>query len=260
MKKCFFKLLLLILLCPIIVLAKKTIDNEIEYNFNDNIIAVTERYYKTIMYIDNVSYHTTNYLDGKNLFYTEEVTKEEYENASLGNISIQSNGGYVETTYKKLTSSISKSGANYVYTANLEWKNMPSTRSYDIIAIGFHSSVKAVSKSFSMKYCLNNGKCNTSSTHYSKILSTGVGASFKIPSDSDLSSLNITLSAVIQKNVSETITKQLAVADYSHAISSVSAVASQDYNVGVNGITLGGSLPSSYDSINAAELQISCNW
>lgn len=250
----------IVLFSPIFAFAK-TIDNSSEFeNMSEEIVGVTEKYYKEVILHNAFNEQTFNIENSIPLSYVEEVSKYEYENYNETTMSIQSNNGYIETTYKKLKLTITKSGNNYVYNAYLEWKNMPSTRSYDIIGVGFNPSVRAIDETFSMNYCLKNGSCYTNNTHYPKIISTGVGASFKVPSNSDLATLNTTLKVIVTKNVSETITKQLAVADYSHAISSVSQSSSLDYTVGVIGIILDGSITDSYDSINAAELQISCNW
>lgn len=45
-----------------------------------------------------------------------------------------------------MTTSILSNGNRYRYKVVLEWENMPSTRSYDVIGIGFLASVKVASK------------------------------------------------------------------------------------------------------------------
>ena len=50
--------------------------------------------------------------------------------------------GTVETTYKKVVSTLSKNSNYFRYKISVTWKNIPSTRSYDIIGIGFLGSVK----------------------------------------------------------------------------------------------------------------------
>ena len=58
--------------------------------------------------------------------------------------------------------------------------------------------------------------------------------------------------ACIFSNPSETITSLTMVGDYSHATSTVSASASSDYIVTDDGILLGNSIYSKYDSIPCA--------
>ncbi len=211
---------------------------------NSTIIATNTKYYKTITN-NNPVFSFNN----DNNTVTFEISKDEYDNYEESN----TKDGYVETNYKKLTSTISSSGNYYKYSATLTWKNMPSVRKYDIIGIGFYSSVKVRNNNihFSQSYCLSSGSCYTSYTNYPQIFSGGAGTTFLLPSGS-LTSLSSNLYFEVEKNTTATITSQLAAADYSHATKSISLTNAKKYTVsGNSGIILNG-VSSYYDAINPA--------
>ncbi|MBQ7789713.1 MAG: hypothetical protein IJ399_00465 [Bacilli bacterium] len=215
---------------------------------NDEQYYIT-KYYKTVTYNNFISTFYNNSI-------TTEITEEEYNNADTS----QSKSATVETTYKKLTSSIAANGSNYRYKAELIWKIIPSVRSYDIIGIGFYQNVKVKNNNlyFNQEYCLSSGSCYNSSINYPQIFSNGAGTSFALPSGS-LSSLKETLYFDVEKNTSATITSQLAASDYSHATSTISLANSKKYSVNANGISLNG-VSSYYDNINAAKAYWSGSW
>lgn len=124
----------------------------VESNLNEKEIILVTKYYKTIfrngrLDVNDVLQNTTK---------TIEISQLEYENAS---VKFQEQN-LVETTYKKLISSISKNGNYFRYKAELQWKNIPSTRSYDIIGIGFYSNVSIKNNTlyFSQEYCTSSIK------------------------------------------------------------------------------------------------------
>ena len=207
-----------------------------------NIILENTKYYKTVTYLVNSS-------NINNLPVTYEITEEEYNNANVNEPKASST---IETTYKKMTTSITQNGSYYRYKNVLLWKIAPSTRSYDIIGIGFYNSVKVKgSTHFEQYYCYTGGSCYTTTTNYPQIFSTGAGTSFLLPSG-NLSSLKQTFYFDVEKNTTATIIRQLAAGDYSHATSSISQTNSKKYSVNSNGISLNGSIVSYYDNINTA--------
>ena len=194
--------------------------------------------------------------------YTEEITKEEFDNYNLSIIvPLDYSNGYIETNYKKMTSLIIKNGSTFRYEVILEWKTMPSTRSYDIIGIGFPSSVKPESSiTFRQNYCLTNGSCYTGVSHTPYIGVNGVGASFALPSGS-LTSLKQTLYVeMIKTDNSSTILRQYAYGDYSHATKNISYSNSKKYMVSSGGIILDSSINNYYDSINTANATWTGTW
>lgn len=101
-------LIMILLLLPFITEAK-----ELSNVDDDKLLIETTKYYKT----------TNNYAFYKKELTVEnsntiEITKDEYDSFNVQN----SKATTVETTYKKLTSSISKNGNFYRYKAKLTWK------------------------------------------------------------------------------------------------------------------------------------------
>lgn len=167
---------------------------------------------------------------------------------------------YVETNYKKLSTSILKNGSKFKYKANLEWKNIPSVRSYDILAIGFLPNVEVINVEFSQNYCFIDGKCNTSFNYFLNSDSRGVGAYFSLPSGS-LKSLKQTLTLHVKKvNASSTIYKQNVYGDYSHAVKSIKLTSTKKFTVETNKINLDSSIVNYYDSIDSAKATWNGTW
>lgn len=226
-----------------------------ETQVDTNIVSQTVKYYKTVSRNNNIllSTSTDNNIDS----YTVEISKEEYETA---NSSIQFNSAYVETTYKKLTSTILQNGSKYRYKAELNWKKFPSTRSYDIIGIGFYPSVKLSSTIyFNQYYCISGGNCYTLSKYTPQTFSSGIGASFKVP-EGNLTTLKQTLYFDVEKSSSATIIKQIAAADYSHATKTVSETNAKKYTVDTLSIDLDSSISGSYDAISTATATWNGSW
>lgn len=238
MKKRAFYLLVMILLLPAVTFAKEKEDDLV-------LESQTVKYYKTT-YNNIVSLNQLS----NNDYTTQEISEEDYLSAkdyleSKGN-------GVVTTVYKRLTTSISKSGNYYQYKAELEWLNMPSVRSFDVIAIGHLSNVQySHGINFSQYYCISGGGCTTTGSYYSKISSTGCGATFKLPED-NLTVLKQTFYYYVTKNTSGTITYQAAYGDYSHATSNVTSTQGQDYTISTSGIVFNGTTGNYYDNISPA--------
>lgn len=225
---------------------------------NNNFIKVSEntKYYKTIINND-ANINNTNY--NNSTTETIEITEEEYNSVNTNNNLITGNG-VTNTDYKKLTTEIYSNGSYYRYKATLNWKTMPSTRSYDVIGIGFLSNVAYLGyMNFSQYYCTTAGECRTITSYYSKTSSTGCGASFKLPEGS-LNVLTQTFSFNVTKNTSSTINYQAAYGDYSHAISSVTSTQAQNYSIGTSGITFSSGVGSYYDNIMPAVATWSGSW
>lgn len=207
------------------------------------LISQTTRYYKTI---------TPTY--GKK--YDVEVTKEEYDNSKDYN----QLRGVVNTTYKRIVSSISQNGNKYRYNVTTSWKQMPSTHSYDIIGIGFADDVYISSSVyFSYTYANSNGVYTTSTTYYNKkSTSTGGAAVYKIPDN--IVSLSATLFYDVSKDTSNTITSLTICGDYAHATSNVPVSNVSDYGIGISGINLGTSISAYYDATPCAIECANVNW
>lgn len=240
MKKALILVLFLSLLIPNISYAKETNDSDILYQ--------STKYYKTVI----------NKNENQIISNTMEISQQEYDNYKQ----ISNPKASVETIYKKIISTISVNGNYYRYKANLNWKSIPSNRSYDILGIGFYSSVKVKNNNvyFSQNYCLTSGSCYTTYTHSPQIFNKGAGTTFHLPSG-NLSSLSEEFYFDVEKNTNSTIINQMAAADHSHAIQSISLTNAKKYTVsGSAGIVLNSSITSYYDAINPAIEYWSGSW
>ena len=216
------------------------------------ILSENTKYYKTETYSEGIN---------KNKSITYEITKEEYDSVNVEEM-LRSNPTTVNTTYKSMTSSISANGNYYRYKNVLNWKTMPSTRSYDIIGIGFLQSVKVHSNTtyFEQYYCYTGGSCYYSYSNTPQIFVSGAGTSFKLPSG-NLNTLRQTFYFDVEKNTNNTIYSQYAYGDYSHATSTVSQSDATNYSVIQSGaIYLDSSIASYYDSIPTATASWSGSW
>lgn len=218
----------------------------------NEVVAETTKYYKTVTILNNSEIMTVAGM-GELSSFTTEITKEEYENADSDGISPQAS---VTTNYKKLTSTISKfSSYYYEYSASLTWRNIPKTRSYDIIGVGYYASVKlAGGIEYNQSYCNVDGNCYSENAgYYNYRGSNGYGAMFHLPSGS-LTSLSQSISILVEKtNPDSTIIEQLCAADYSHAQKTVAYSVAKNFAVDPGGIKLLGDNYSYYDSIDTAD-------
>ncbi len=227
-------------------------------------VAETTKYYKTVTVYrnDNLNVMSVN-SNPTTTSYTTEVTQEEYD-AVEGTeaMMISDYSTTIETTYKKMTSTILQNGSYYRYKNVLNWKLMPSTRAYDIIGIGFLQSVRPVNYIyFTEEWTYPSGGGANTSTGIRQTFSNGVGVSFALPSDT-INSLKATLYFDVEKNTSSTIVEQAAFADYAHETTyGLSAMEAIQYSVIQNaGIVLNSAISSYYDSIQEAEAYWTGSW
>lgn len=254
MKKiCFYLGLFIMMLLPFNVFALE----EIEENFE--VVSKTEKYYKTTTIDTGIKTYTMD-TDDNYISLTEEITEEEYNNASLNSMLPNSSYEYVETSYKKLTSYILVNGDKFRYQAVLDWKTIPKVRSYDTIAIGHYASVKPIGNVFfNQYYCKTDNNCTTSTSYFPQTFETGSAATFKVPVG-DLTTLKQTFYFDIQKAVDATVIRQVAAGDYAHAVKSIDIFQAKNFTVSVSGISFNNSVKNSYDDIQVAEATWSGSW
>lgn len=233
--------------------------SETEFKNNKDIIgsviSTSEKYYR-----QQIEYNTNNEIIS---IIEEEVDEQEYNNFPNSDISLASlTPGYIETNYKKMTTQIISVSDKYRYKVTLEWKNMPAVRSYDIIGIGFDSSVYIYSNIyFQQNYCYSDGSCSSSSNGYYKSMSNGGAVAFKLPSSSSINTLNSYLYFTVAKTSSNTIYGLNAYGDYSHATSSISGdLANSNYSINQSGISLNSSILNYYDEISTAVATFNGIW
>lgn len=245
MKRIVLTIIALCLFIPFVVNA--------EVN-DEEIVAQTIKYYKTVTFNDSLCSANFNSLCNNSITY--EVTKEEFDNSPTELI----RDGLTETTYKRLTSTISTFSTNYYkYSANLYWKQIPSTRSYDIMGIGHYGSVKNRGNNvYFEQHYTKSGTNYTDYTNYPQVFSNGSGTSFQLPNGT-LTALSQDFFIIVEKNTTSTIVTQLAAADYAHATSTISLNNSKKYWVDAAGIAHNGN-SSYYDAIQTADAYWTGTW
>lgn len=229
------------------------------------LVSETTKYYKTTIVVSNSEVMRNAGL-GELSSITTEITKEEYDNADVETESAaRSTDSYiyetVETNYKKLTTQMYYRNTYYYrYYATLTWKKIPSTRSYDIIGIGFKNNLEPSGIYFEENYCRSSSECYQTTSYYEFVGLQGVGAMFKIPSGT-LTELEQFLEFdIAKKDADLTITSQYAVGDYSHATSAIGYETAKDFTVTLGGINLGSSISAYYDNISTATAEWTGTW
>lgn len=200
--------------------------------------------------VQNKNYYKTVYTDLSGNSYSAEISKDEYDNQS--GITPR---GTVTTSYKVMTSSLTRNDNNtFRYHVSVSWTNIPSTRSYDIIGIGFNDEVYISSfVNFSYYYCNSYNECTTSSLYYDKkSLSTGGSAVYKVPSG-DLAALTASLYYDVSKNTTNTLTELSMYGDYAHATTNITPDLYKNHTVNNNGLQLYSSISTKYDAIPYAQ-------
>lgn len=228
-----------------------------EFENNHDIIGVIVseniKYYRTI----------TNYsLDARIICASiYNITEQEYTSENTSEIVIPQGNGYVETNYKKVTTQIIAVAGKYRYKTSVEWKSIPSTRSYDIIGIGIDTSVYIYSGiTFQQNYCYSNGICSSSNTSTIKNSSTGGAALFKLPASSSITTMSSYIYFTIDKSSSTTISELYAYGDYSHATTTTYSSYSSKYTINKAGINLDSSIINSYDAIPVSKASWIGSW
>ena len=238
------------------------------YLINNNNINISEEEHNNLL---NLGFNETEIMNMKQQEFDENknlkgeiVSIEEQEIFDIDSLDVISpmgmSQGYIETTGKKMTTTIVSIGNYYRYKVSLEWKSIPSTRSYDIIGIGMNTNVKFASDiSFQQNYCYSANNCNSNALHTPLKINTGGTAVFQLPSSS-LTSLSAYMYFNVSKNTSSTITSQKAYGDYSHATKTISFANAKKHSIGSSGIVLDNSITSYYDSIATATSTWTGNW
>lgn len=234
------------------------LEDEIYYMTEDTFEANKD--IKSTLVARDYKYYKTVYtgLDGEN--YSTEITKSEYDNQSMIDMY-----GMVTTEYKTLVTNISQNeSGSFRYKVTLAWNKIPSTRSYDIIGIGFlDARIKIISLiNFYFSYCFADSNCYTSGLYYDiKNTSTGAAKVYKLPTG-DIRSLAATLYYDVSKSdayAETTISSLTMFGDYAHATKNISS-GYGNYLINNNGLQLYTSIYDYYDSIPAASSTWTGTW
>ena len=254
-KSLLFLAALAAIFCPTLVHAQEmpTIES------TEEPLAETTKYFKTVTNLDEARLQINSMGENENpASYSVEISEEEYNNAPTD--PVRDGSASIETTYKKLTTTITPNGTRYQYKTVLFWKIIPSVRSHDIIGIGMANNVQLFgTPSFQQYYCYSGGNCYTSTAHVVKTGSYGAGATYKL-AEGTLTTLKATFYYNVSKNTSSTITSLSAAGDYAHATTTVSSDTAQNYSVGGGGLSLNSSISGYYDSIQSAVATMSVYW
>ncbi len=217
------------------------------YYTNSNGVNLTKHEYNVLSefywdgYQQNMSNEELEFLKSKGLFENEIKTVVVKDNP----ITLY---GFAEhtTSYKSLKMSSSCS-SDCVVGVSLDWLKLPQVRSYDILGFYFENT-SPNDNSYLVVSSNQGGKVYTAD----KSSSTGMGTSFKIPSNVDYIKVTQTLTV----NKGGTVR-----ASYQHAKKAISEANSRKYTfskTGVGGVfNFGSGIQSYYDCMNGVKLDIS---
>lgn len=222
-------------------MTSKDYENFKAKNININNLVKSEKYYKTeIDHLNNVVTNT-------------EVTENEFNNYNP-NIQTLSVSNFVETQYKKLSLTLSDNHNGYGdIFVGLLWKMIPSTRSFDVIAVRYVGMTDVDGTQWGRQIWGTNG--NYTYVNYGwngtniNRQDNGFGISMNITNDSTINYLE----NYIESAVEFTGNFQWAGASYQHATSNTTLAQSKSYTLaedGKNGVILfTGNIGSKYDNM-----------
>lgn len=210
-------------------------------NININNLVKSEKYYKTV--IDHLNNVVTN----------TEVTENEFNNYNP-NVQTLSVSNFVETQYKKLSLTLSDNHNGYGdIFVGLLWKMIPSTRSFDVIAVRYVGMTDVDGTQYGRQIWGTNG--NYSYVEYGwngtniNRQDNGFGISMNITNDSTINYLE----NYIESAVEFTGNFQWAGASYQHATSNTTLAQSKSYTLAENGkngvILFTGNIGEKYDNM-----------
>ena len=210
-------------------------------NININNLVKSEKYYKTeIDHLNNVVTNT-------------EVTENEFNNYNP-NVQTLSVSNFVETQYKKLSLTLSDNHNGYGdIFVGLLWKMIPSTRSFDVIAVRYVGMTDVDGTQLGRQIWGTNG--NYTYVNYGwngtniNRQDNGFGISMNITNDSTINYLENYIGSAVEF----TGNFQWAGASYQHATSNTTLAQSKSYTLAENGkngvILFTGNIGSKYDNM-----------
>ena len=222
-------------------MTSKDYENFKAKNININNLVKSEKYYKTeIDHLNNVVTNT-------------EVTENEFNNYNP-NIQTLSVSNFVETQYKKLSLTLSDNHNGYGdIFVGLLWKMIPSTRSFDVIAVRYVGMTDVDGTQWGRQIWGTNG--NYSYVEYGwngtniNRQDNGFGISMNITNDSTINYLENYIGSAVEF----TGNFQWAGASYQHATSNTTLAQSKSYTLAENGkngvILFTGNIGEKYDNM-----------
>lgn len=224
---------------------------EAEYNklasiFSDLKIATIsqeefDKYVNANIVSQNAIYQKTTSINGV-ITSVEEVSKEEYENASsipntCGPQTRANDSAFYETSYKRLNVTLFDGGSFFDLICDLSWKQVPLIRSYDVFAFLLsHFNYAAVSgvQFYETSAGIGQVNYNMNSAGY-KSFSNGAGMSMNLVDGSNITGYELTLTAELTIN-SYNYSTAHAWISYQHAQTDVTRAQSMDYYLSIAGL------------------------
>ena len=222
-------------------MTSKDYENFKAKNININNLVKSEKYYKTeIDHLNNVVTNT-------------EVTENEFNNYNP-NVQTLSVSNFVETQYKKLSLTLSDNHNGYGdIFVGLLWKMIPSTRSFDVIAVRYVGMTDVDGTQWGRQIWGTNG--NYTYVNYGwngtniNRQDNGFGISMNITNDSTINYLENYIGSAVEF----TGNFQWAGASYQHATSNTTLAQSKSYTLAENGkngvILFTGNIGEKYDNM-----------
>ncbi len=186
----------------------------------------------------SVRYLKTTVING--LALNEEITEAEFENADATkepNYGIMSSS-YVETSFKRLDMYLSNNNTFYAADLYVDWKGIPTTRSFDVIAMrGQGMNLIEKSEMGYQKFYKGNTYDVVSYVYNgTNILINypwGYGISMNLVDDKDITDFKLYTSAYFTKTTSGT---GYVYGAYQHATEDVTLAESKNYKINANGL------------------------
>ena len=210
-------------------------------NININNLVKSEKYYKTV--IDHLNNVVTN----------TEVTENEFNNYNP-NVQTLSVSNFVETQYKKLSLTLSDNHNGYGdIFVGLLWKMIPSTRSFDVIAVRYVGMTDVDGTQYGRQIWGTNGNYTYVNYGWNGTIinrqDNGFGISMNITNDSTINYLENYIGSAVEF----TGNFQWAGASYQHATSNTTLAQSKSYTLAENGkngvILFTGNIGEKYDNM-----------
>ena len=229
------------------------------------IVAQKKQYVKTTTTMRNgIQTHTSQILTEDEM--NEEVQAEKERNPySLRGATGTYYNGASQNSYKIIFTTIAYLSTYDVmrYKVDTYWQMMPTTRSYDIIAIGIELPKVQIISGID---CRQDWRTSSDVSGYNTVCmpkteGTGGSAMIDLPSGSLHILESYIYFTVDKKPGVNTITSLTATGDYAHATLNVSDDAYNYYNVNyVNGIEIDNPYANSYDDMNEAKAYFEGTW
>ena len=221
-------------------------DEILSQNINFDSVKTSVQYVKTEY--NTVTRTTTESLISEEEYNAVDLEKEEQTRATV-----------VETGYKRIALSASRSSSttgymNFVAT----WKKMPKVRSYDVIATRLSGATKVNGTQSGKQFYTANGansyvSYSASGTNINN-QSNGFGISMNLVDNA------IKLECYINSALTLTSSSSLVAASYQHATIDVSLTTSKSYTLASNGmggvIKFSGNIGNYYDGMNGTYIYI----